>query len=43
MKGVLVQTESPVEASGLRWITPEERSNKVAIPSAFRAYLRFLP
>lgn len=43
MRGVLVQAEEPVESGGLQWITPEERAEKVAIPSAFRAYLRYLP
>lgn len=43
MKGVLIQAEAPVEANGLRWVASEERLNEIAIPSAFRAYLRFLP
>ncbi|MDD6174582.1 MAG: A/G-specific adenine glycosylase [Firmicutes bacterium] len=43
MKGVLIQAAEPAGTKGLRWITPEERSGEIAIPSAFRAYLRYLP
>lgn len=44
MHGVLVRTdEVALQSCELHWITPEERQNDIAIPSAFGAYLRYLP
>ena len=41
MHGVLVHV--PVQTGEFRWISPQERAEKIALPSAFRAFVRYLP